>query len=475
MQFKGTAALLIVCLALAGFVYFYEIKGGEQREQAKQAENQLWKVESADIRQMDLIFDDRHITVVRNGEDDWAITAPRNLDADSAEINSLANSAANMRRNSIVEQDSADMARFGLTPPRARLIIKTKDDGEFRIHFGINNPTGNSTYATVPDQGSVFLVSSSLVDSLDKKLDDLRNHSVLSFEQAEVRSLSLKSSKGQLNLVKDSDDRWWIEGEEKVAADSPGVRGILTALSLARIEEFFNDNPKDYRNLGLDRPLVEVSLIGENKAMKRLAVGTEKALLRKKNGMRPTYQNPDEISSSELFLAKNDSREDLFFVKKELVDKLLRSRDDLRDMALASFQRWDIDVIILKNPKGNLTFIKSGGEWFLDDTKKKAKWDAINDILDTMEKPVQEILEKPAALSTYGLEKPAIRIVLKQGSKAIVDSSVGKGANDKVYARVKGDSSVKLVDPEIYDKLDKGESDWVEEAASPTETDAPKN
>jgi hypothetical protein len=129
----------------------------------------------------------------------------------------------------------------------------------------------------------------------------------------------------------------------------------------------------------------------------------------------------------------------------------------------------------LKNPKGNLTFIKSGGEWFLDDTKKKAKWDAINDILDTMEKPVQEILEKPAALSTYGLEKPAIRIVLKQGSKAIVDSSVGKGANDKVYARVKGDSSVKLVDPEIYDKLDKGESDWVEEAASPTETDAPKN
>ena len=41
MRFKGTLILLIVCLALGAFVYFYEIKGGEEREKAKQAEKQI--------------------------------------------------------------------------------------------------------------------------------------------------------------------------------------------------------------------------------------------------------------------------------------------------------------------------------------------------------------------------------------------------------------------------------------------------
>jgi len=48
-HFKGTLVLLIVCLALGGYVYFYEIKGGEKREKAKEAEKQVWKFEGSDI------------------------------------------------------------------------------------------------------------------------------------------------------------------------------------------------------------------------------------------------------------------------------------------------------------------------------------------------------------------------------------------------------------------------------------------
>ncbi len=93
MRFKGTLVLLIVCLLLGGYIYFYEIKGGEQREKTKEAENQVWKFEGKDIQQIDLLSSNQHITAVRQGESNWALTSPRALDADSDDLNSLANSS----------------------------------------------------------------------------------------------------------------------------------------------------------------------------------------------------------------------------------------------------------------------------------------------------------------------------------------------------------------------------------------------
>ncbi len=474
MRFKGTLVLLILCLALGAYLYFYEIKGGEQREKAKQAENQLWKLEGKDIQQIDLASANQHITAVRKSEKEWGLTAPRPLDADSDELNRMANSASTVRRESVVEPNATNLAKFGLDPPQSTLKFKTKDNREYAIDFGNNNPTGSYAYAVLPNHREVFLVSSGSASAFNKKVDDLRNRSVLSFEQPEVQSLSLKSSKGDIELVKDSNDLWWFVEPEKRAADAPNVRGILNALSLGKIKEFFNENPDDYINLGLDKPFIDVRVVyGKNKAIKHLVIGTEKSKLREKSGKsaqpKAGKQGVETTGSalSDVYLAKDESRSDLFFVDKELVDKLLKSPDDVRDKALASFQRWDIDSIALTNSKGSFNFTKSGGEWFLGEAKKKAKWDAVNGILDALEKPVKEWIDKPAALSTYGLDKPAIHVVLKQGANVIVDCSLGKAAkNGGIYAQVKGDSSVKVASPEGLELLERGESDLIETPAA---------
>jgi hypothetical protein len=469
MRFKGTLVLLIACLALGGFLYFYEIKGGEKREKAKQAENQVWNLEEKNIGQMDFIYPDRHITAVRKEEEQWVLTAPRQLEADSDELNRLANSASNIGREKTVESNATDLDKYGLAPARYSLKLRTKDGKEYTIMFGNDNPTGSSAYAMRPDQKEVFMVLSSVVSAFNKKLDDLRDHSVLSFKQQEVQSLNLKSPKGDLEFTKDNEDRWWIEGMDKIAADGPGVRGILNALSMAKIKEFFDQKADDYTNLGLDKPFIDVRLtIGSDKAIKHLIIGSEKSKIRGKTGKNGKQESGGQLSdtaessSSPIYLARDESRQDLFFVDKDLVDKLQQSLNDVRDKALAPFQRWDIDFMSLTNPKGTFTFTKSGGEWFLGESKKKANWDAINGILDALEKPVKEWMEKPAQPSAYGLDKPAIHVILKKGSSVIVDCALSKGKNDTVYGEVKGDSSVKVADPESFTLLDKGESDFVE-------------
>ncbi len=476
MHFRGTLALLIICAGLGGYLYFYEYKGGEKREKAKQEENRLWKVDGSSIQQIDLISPTEHITAVRSGDKDWRITAPRALEADSDELGRIASSAADMSRESVLETNAADLSKFGLKPAQTGLEFKTKEGKEYKIDFGGKNPTGNSNYAAIPGKNQVLLVASYVAGTFDKKLDDLRNHSILPFDQSEAQSLELQSSKGHVQLVKEN-DRWWIQGKDKWAADSSAVSGILSSLSSGRLKEFFDQNPEDYPNLGFDKPTVDVRLVlGKNRAIKHLIIGNEKAKLLKK-GEKPKAQPAQKAdkdkkestatSPPELYLAKDESRADLFFVEKDLVDKLLKTPSDFRDKALASFQRWDIDSITLTNSKGTFNFSKSSGDWLLGAEKKKTKWEAVNGILDALEKPVKEFIDAPAALSTYGLEKPVAEVVLKQGGAVRVDCILGKETKDGVYAQVKGESSVKVADKESLEKLNKAESDFVEPPPAP--------
>jgi hypothetical protein len=475
MRFRGTIALLLLCAAAAGYVYFYEIKGGEKREKAKQEENRLWKVDSGSIQQINLITPDQQVTAVRSGEKEWKLTAPRALDADSDELNRIASSAAEINRESVVESNVSDLARFGLNPAQVSLQFKTKDGKEYKIRFGNNNPTNSSTYGVLEGKNEVFMVGSYVAGTFRKKLEELRNHSVLGFEQNDTQTLDLKSEKGDVDLVKEG-DRWWIQGKERWAADSSSVSGILSALSSGRVKEFFDESPEDYATLGFEKPAADVKVtIGKNKAIKHLTVGLEKSKLQKKGEKKAKAEaaKKDEKKDAaspatpELYIARDESRPELFFVEKDLVDKLLKTPKDLRDKALAAFQRWDIDSIVLTNASGTLNFSKAegGGDWVLGDAKKKCKWDGVNGILDALEKPVKDFLDNPAALSSYGLDKPSIRVVLKQGATVKLECALGKTGKDGVYAQMRGEPFVKVVDSEILAKLGRKESDFLEPPA----------
>jgi len=455
MRFRGTLILLVICAAFGGYLYFYEIKGGEKREKAKQEEMRVWNLDGSAIQQIDLTTGGKTVSAERTSDKDWKITAPRTLDADATELDSMAQSAAGINRESVIETSAVDLARFGLQSPEISLKLNTKDGKEYSILFGNSNPTGNSTYATVGGTNEVFLVANSVASNFNKNLEDLRNHSILSFEQYEAQSLELKTPKDDIQLVKEN-DRWFSQGEGKWPADSSAINEILSSLSSGKIQEFFDENPADYTNLGFDKPMAEVRVtVGKDKAIKHLVIGTEKSKLREKGGKQPL------LIGSNLYLARDEARQDLFFVDKSFIDGLLKPRSELRDKALAAFQRWDVDSITLTNSKGTFVFSKSGGDWLLGEAKKKTNWDNVNGILDAMEKPVKEFIDKPASPATYGFDNPIARVILKQGETVKVDLVFGKEAEDGIYAQVQGEAAVKIAEKESFDKVNMGESDFV--------------
>ena len=472
MRFKGTFVLLLVVILFGVYIYFYEYKGGAERAAAKKIENRIWQFDANDIVRVDLITPEGTMIAERK-DDQWTITSPQLWRAETSELDRLVASAATLNRETVVEEQATDMARFGLAPAGLGLRMKTGDGKEYGIDFGINNPSGNLTYSTVTGTSEVFLVSANAAFSFDKKIEEFRDRKILRFERAGVQGVVLRNPSGTIELKKDSDDRWWFSGPEKREAGGPAVRELLNAIDLGSVAEFFDDNADDYENASLDAPLIDVVLtFGAEKALKRLVIGPEKIALEKKTVSGLEMKSADSSSSAPtIFLARDDSREELFFVEKTLVDKLSQSANDIRDKALISFQRWDVDSIILENSRGKFDFVKIDGDWLQRGSNRKAKWDEINGILDALEKPVREWIENPSNLASYGVAEPSqptLRIVLKKGSDIIAECIFGRSTQNGIYARVSGDSSVKVADPGGLEFLDKSEADYLEPAIPKT-------
>jgi len=460
MRFKGTFALLVIAVLFGGYVYFYEYKGGEKREAAKKTEKRVWQFDAEDIVHVDLVSRDGRMTAERGQDGQWRITSPQEWLADNDQLKRLASYAARLDRESVVVADAADLAEFGLSPAGLELRLTDKNGREYGIVFGENNPSGNFTYSALTGGKEVFLVSADAARSFDATAEDFRSRNVLSFERAGVKNVILRNPKGVVELEKDQDERWWFHGTEKREAGGPAVRELLNALQLGKIQEFFNENDA---NASLDKPMIDVVLtFGPDKPMKRLVIGAEKSGLRKNP---PKAAAEDTAGSGGMFPARDDSRGELFFVGKDLVDKLSKSADDLRDKTLVPFQRWDVDAFIIENAKGKFQFVKTGGDWFIDGTsKKKAKWSEVNSILDVLEKPVIKWIDHPASLADYGVDKPTTRVVLKKGSVVIAECAFGNTDESGVYAKVGGDSSIKVADPEGMEFLNRPEAEYLEPA-----------
>jgi hypothetical protein len=285
-------------------------------------------------------------------------------------------------------------------------------------------------------------------------VEEFRNRNVLSFERARVERVTLLNPNGVIELEKDRDERWWFRGPEKREAGGPAVRELLNAVQLGMIQEFFDEIAEDHVNASLDKSVIDIVLsFGQGRDSKRLVIGVEKSRLLK------TASDDFE----ELFLAKDESRNELFFVDKDLVDKLSRSSNDIRDKALVPFQRWDVDVIVIENSSGKFQLVKTDGDWFIDGpSKNRASWSVINNILDVLEKPVIEWIDKPAALADYGVEAPTTRVTIKKGSEIIAECGFGDTAANGVYAKVSGDSSIKVADPDGLEFLNRPEAGYLE-------------
>src|SRR5688572_9003299 len=139
MRFRSTATLLIVFCVLGAYVYWTEFRGREERAQQEAAQKKAVQIEAKDISELTLSFDGDTVTGVRRGEQQWEITNPTGVEADSEAWESLAQSVADIQREDSIA-NNADLAQFGLDRPVLEIDLKLADGRAPQIDFGAENP-----------------------------------------------------------------------------------------------------------------------------------------------------------------------------------------------------------------------------------------------------------------------------------------------------------------------------------------------
>jgi hypothetical protein len=454
MRLKTNLVIGVLFAALAAFVYFYEIRGGEERRAESDKAKKLADFSESEVRRLTIDRIDT-LVVIEKAQDRWIITSPVPCEADQEAVDRYLRHLREVERDKVVEEadkvrDSPEVAqKYRLHAPRLKVAVETASGSIDTLWWGADSPTQRFVY--VQQRGGnpeIFTVQAWRYDNLNKGLFDLRDRRVLPFEKEAVREARLVQPQGTISLAKG--EGWRLLGPVAAPADGGAVDELLDQLVQAQAKSFVPGPPAAPAQYGLLAPALEVSLLlGEERAEKRLRVGAPAA--------------------GGTYYAQDPSRPAVFTVDSSLVKQLGKTVFDLRDKKPLKFARDQVDHLELQRPGQLLAAAKdTAGVWSLaapqSGTAKSWKFNNLLSQLEGVE--VEEFVgEAVRDLKPYGLDAPRLRVALRAGGQQVLEVKLGE-KNALVYLATSGDQAVYRVGGALLKDLDLQLEDVAQTAAA---------
>ncbi|MXX38060.1 MAG: DUF4340 domain-containing protein [Gemmatimonadetes bacterium] len=440
MKFKTNVAIGAVFVVLLAFVYFYEIKGGEERRQEAEKSKQLFVFQEDDAQRLELLRGDDAL-VLDKGTGGWNLSAPMTDGADQEAVERYLRNLLECEREKVVVDSAAasaeEAAQYGLDAPRLKVRLQTEGGAEQVVAFGADSPTDRFTYAQLQgDNPEIFVVRAWRFDNLDKLAFDLRDRRALAFAKDEVMQVQRWGAGGAAVLARAEPD-WQLREPVIARADADAVNGLLDKIDQAEIEAFVAEDPDADSlaayGLGERASQVEIALlVGADRAEKRLAIG-----------------GADDQGR---WYARDASRPQVFLVDSTLVQELTKGISDLRDKEPLRFEREQVERIVLTRGAA-LAFAAdkdTSGVWHLSEPMGRvAKSLKLNSLLSDLEQlEVEDFAEElPAeAASAFSIE------LLGEG-QALLTARFSAAAGTS-YLQQEGDDAVYVVSGDDFAELD---------------------
>ncbi len=453
MKFKTNVAIGAVFVVLLAFVYFYEIKGGEERRQAAEKSKQLFVFQDGDAQQIELLRGSAAL-VLDKGTSGWNLSEPMTDGADQEAVERYLRNLRECEREKVVVDSAAasaeQAAQYGLDAPRLKVRLQTADGAEQVVAFGADSPTDRFTYAQIQgDNPEIFVVRAWRFDNLDKQAFDLRDRRVLAFAKDEVQQVQRWGAGGAVVLAH-TEPGWQLREPVSARADADAIDALLDKIDQAEIEAFIAEDPDTAAlagyGLGERASQVELALlVGADRAEKRLAIG-----------------GADQQGR---WYARDASRPQVFLVDSTLVQELTKSIADLRDKKPLRFARDQVERIVLA--RGAATAFAAdkdtSGVWHLSEPGgRDAKSWKLNSLLSDLEQlEVADFAEQlPAeAASAFSIE-------LRGAEQTVLAARFSQAAGIS-YLQQEGDDAVYIVSGDDFAELDLGLDDVAQAPPKP--------
>jgi len=226
----------------------------------------ILKFETSRVQSVELRSEGLNWKVKREGEA-WQFIYPVSALASKYQIDNLLDSLSGLRAKEFLaeEKDLEKLKQYGLDRPEFTVTLGLQDSQE--LIFSINR-RDNKVVATSSLARKIIEIDSQIATDLGRKVADLREKKVASFNSWEAVGLSLKKENWQLTAVREKvkdrgkeQEKWFLVlGEaRKEPAEESKIESLLRKLEYLEASEFI-DNPAELKEYGLDNPPLEISV-----------------------------------------------------------------------------------------------------------------------------------------------------------------------------------------------------------------------
>ena len=466
MRPRNTFLLLLVLAALGAYVYWVELP----HEKSQAEEKRLLAFDKDKVGTITLEYPDHAISLERGAERHWRLVKPIEADADDPTVGNLLTAVADAQVTRTLDDVGDKLGSYGLDPPQTVLKLGLEGGGELpALKVGKTTQVGFSAYVQKDDEKSVRIAGGALQAGLKKEVKDLRDKTVIGFDEAQVRKLVMTRPTGAVTVERQGDgDAWRITAPGPYPADAAEMRALLASIRGIRADDFASDAPTpDLATFGLDQPRLTVSVfVGADQAQKTLLFGAT-----------------HEEQQKKTLYAKRAEKPTVFAVPEYTLKNVDKDVGTLRDKTVVAFDKNKAAKLVVTRKDGaGFTLVRRDGAWHLDTPGEGAeRAPAMTRFLEDLATfKGNDIADEHATdLGKFGLAAPDLTIAVSDESGAALGTllaargATAPGAPDAdVYAAAADATVVYAVKPYVFERLDKKASDFRTPPATPVPSGA---
>ena len=430
-------------------------------------DRKLARVEKDDVEAAEIKRGDQ-LVVMAKKDGDWLLSKPKEMKADTWEVEELFTDVGKLEVDDFVEDKPADLAKYGLDKPMAEITLTLKEKkGVRKVIIGAKEKDGDKYYMRRAGQDPVLLVDAKdLVKKVASGYLAFRKRLVLEFSKSNAKKLTVKRSDKTFVCQVNADDssKWDLLEPVKCEADKTEVDDILWDLSYLKAKVFVAESPKDLKPYGLDKPTIQATVEYEKEVEDK---DKDKEADKKDDKKDEKKEEKKKVLVTKVLLLGKKTDDGRYYAKLQdgdLVFEVEEScvknlNEELASKTIVDVEKGEVKAITLAYAKKTVKIEKKGDDkWEMTAPEKKSynKSD-VDDILDKLDSFRASAIEVYAAkdLAKYGLTTPFLTVTVKVGDGEKAVKVGAKKGDDKYFAKAEGKDFIFVVDKDDVDKLAK--------------------
>ena len=471
MRPRTTLILLVVVVAVASYIIYFEKDRPSGEERTRQAQNVV-NFERDQLEGFVIHNGDDKIEL-RRTDDKWRLETPIKDQADRSMIDGLISDLEAWQKERTIPEKEIEaskelLAEYDLEKPKLRLKLLGKGMPP-EILFGKDAALEGKMYVRFGNSKETYVTRQNVRETIAKKPEEFRDRKLTDIAITQITRAALKTPAGEMELEKKGSsaqgsgaagDAWEIVKPLRARGDNQKIGDLLAQVTSARIQQFVADDRGDLQPYGLAQPRGSITLFtAENKDGQTLQIG-----------------GTPEKEQDQVYV-RFAARGFVYTLPKKIEEILNATPADLRDRHLVRVDENSLDRITIDAPgKGKTVLARKDQNWTIANANNQpANSSEVTRLLNTLEnEQVTRFVEDVASdLPKYGLDQPQVQLTFSSfasentaetqaGEQPFATIAFGKVEGEEVFARVGEEPFIVAVRRALLDQILADPLQWQE-------------